>query len=314
MTDRARLICLLVCCALLLCGCMTSPPDSLKRSGTEGQRLISASTEGLAPDQKSVTLYFRYGSTGFLAPEARLVTVQRNESLEKAVVKALLGGPLNAALSPLFPSGVEALSAVNQDGTLFLTLNEALLGRYPDEPGDVSLGAWKTEGPLRRQLCLDSLAATLTEAGLCDRVQVLVERSQASMRLTAGFLNRSADAALLPMLTRNEDTLLTPHNTAQRILQSWREQDWNTLSAYTANASGEQSALDAFAAAEKLVDYTLSCGSVSFDGQTALVTADLTLQGQGQDTAVPGYPLRLIREDGIWKMDYETLLDMMGKK
>ncbi|MBQ1815752.1 MAG: GerMN domain-containing protein, partial [Ruminococcus sp.] len=136
--------------------------------------LISASTAELAPDEKPVALYFRYQDSAFLAPEPRMVVVQRNESLEKAVVQALISGPLNTELSPLFPTGSEVVSTSTQDGTLFVTLNEAFLGRYADEPGDISTGHWKTEGPERRRLCLDAMAATLTEAGLCDRVQVMV--------------------------------------------------------------------------------------------------------------------------------------------
>ena len=51
----------LLCCALLLTGCMNSPPDALLRQGGDGQRLISASIGELTPDARKITLYFRYG-------------------------------------------------------------------------------------------------------------------------------------------------------------------------------------------------------------------------------------------------------------
>ena len=310
-------LCLMVICALCLSGCTISPPDSLKRTGVESRSLISASTADLAPDERPVALYFRYRDSSYLATEARTVVVQRNESLEKAIVEALITGPLNTELSPLFPVGTEVVNTSTQDGTLFVTLNEAFLGRYADEPGDASTGVWKTEGPLRRQLCLDAIAATLTEAGLCERVQVLVTRDsgqQISMRLQAGFLNRGADTALLPRLVRNESVLLTPHNTAECILNAWVRQDWDTLSLFSVHAPGEQSMFEAFEAAEVLVRFDLSAGSVSYDGQSAVVTAALTLRGDTQDTEISGYPLRLIREEGLWKMDYPALLSMMQAK
>ena len=60
-----------------------------------------------------------------------------------------------------------------------------------------------------------------------------------------------------------------------------------------------------------LVGFELSPGSVAYDGQRAVVTAKLTLRGDNQDVEISGYPLRLIREEGLWKTDYEALLSMM---
>ncbi len=322
MRKRIAWAALLTFCLLALSGCMTSPPDALLREGTEGQRLISASTAELSPDSRMITLYFRYGDSAYLAPEQREIQVKRNESLEKAIAEALIQGPAapDLALSSLFPPGTEVLAATAQGDTLFITFNEAFLGRYADEPADAVSG----EGTLRRQLCLQSLAAALTEQGLCARVQVLVYRSAAqaaSMRLQAGFLTRTNDDALLPPVTRDESCLLTPYNTASLILQAWQARDWPALYDLTAREgdtaenprAGEQNAFDAFSAARTLTDFTLSPGNVSFDGQTAVITVSLTVQDQGADQAVQGYPLLLLREAGIWKMDYTRLLNMMNR-
>ena len=313
---------LLLCCALALAGCMNSPPDALLREGGDSKRLISANIGELTPDSQKITLYFRYGDSAYLAPEQREIQVKRNESLEKAITAALVQGPAasSVSLSGLFPPGTEALAAAAQGDTLFITFNEAFLGRYADEPADASSEAWRTEGTLRRRLCLQSLAAALTEAGLCTQVQVLVYRSAVqttSMRLQAGFLDRSNDDTLLPPVTRDESCLLTPYNTACLLLQAWQAQDWEALYDLTAREgesvrAGEQSALDAFAAARMLAEFSLSPGTVSFDGQNAVLTAALTVQDQGTDQTVQNYPLRLLREEGIWKMDYTRLLAMMN--
>lgn len=311
---------LLLFCAVTLAGCMTSPPDALLREGNEGQRLISASTAELSPDSRAITLYFRYRDSAYLAPEQREIEMKRNESLEKAIVSALVQGPdaSSVALSALFPPGTEVLSAAAQGDTLFITFNEAFLGRYADESTD----AVSSEGTLCRQLCLQSLAAALTEQGLCAQVQVLVYSGAAqntSMRLQKGFLNRTNDDSLLPPVTRDESCLLTPYNTASLILQAWQAKDWPTLydliakGENAANArAGEQNAFDAFAAARTLTDFALSPGSVSFDGQKAVLTASLEVQDQGAEETVQGYPLLLLREEGIWKMDYTRLMNMMN--
>ncbi len=291
---------------------------ALLRVGAENQSLISASIGDITPDSQVITLYFRYGDSKYLVPEQREIQVKRNESLEMAIAAALIQGPAASAVSPssLFPPGTEVLAAAVQGQTLFITLNEAFLGRYADESPDASSG----DGVLRRRLCLQSLAATLTEAGLCAQVQVLVYRTAvqtASMRLQAGFLDRSNDDTLLPPITRDESCLLTPCNTASLILQAWQAQDWQSLYDLTAREGEsaretEQNAFDAFAAARSLTAFSLSPGTVSFDGQTAVLAVSLTAQDQGVDQKAEVYPLLLLREAGVWKMDYDRLLTMMN--
>ena len=320
--KRALAFALLLAC-LALCGCAAQPPRALVRAVPEGQRLVSADTEGLAPAALKAALYFRYSQTGYLAPEERLIAVPRDESPEKALVQALLDGPApgTGQLTGLFPPGTELLSALREGNTVVVTFSEGFLGRYSDEPGELNAGPWRTEGPLRRQLCLDALAATLTEAGLCSQVQVMVYRGldrASPMRLQAGFLDRSKADAVLPPLTRNEETLLTAHNTAQLLLRAWQSQDWAALYDLTARSGasprpGEQSAVEAFSAASALIGYALSPGSVALDGQTAVLCADLTLRGDHADRLIRRYPLRLIREGGLWKMAYDPLLNMLNQ-
>ena len=312
----------LLLCACLLTGCAAAPPDSLVRSEGNAASLISADTSALQPNTMNAVLYFRYGDTAYLAPEERSIAIQRDETQEKALVRALVEGPgaTASSLSPLFPPGTEVLAVSSQGDTLFVTLNEAFLGRYPDEPGEASAEPWKTEAALRRHLCVDSLAATLIEAGLCQQVQLLIHRGSAqstSMRLQTGFFDRSDDERLLPPFRRNEDALLTPHNAGQLILNAWMGQDWEGLYALVARSRqgdarpAEPSALAAFEEGGVLTGFSLSPGNVSPDGLSAVLSAQLTLRGEGGDVKIADYPLRLTREAGLWKIGYSSLLSLM---
>ena len=60
-----------------------------------------------------------------------------------------------------------------------------------------------------------------------------------------------------------------------------------------------------------LIDFTLEPGSVSEDGQTAVMTVNLTCQSQGATLEISAYPLHLLRENGLWKIDYQALKRMM---
>ena len=311
-------LCLLLCCGLL-CGCTASPPPSLVvKEPEDPSALVSTDAEDLPAGQLDAVLYFRYGDTPWLAGEERRLDIRKDETAETALVQALIAGPgaTCSALSPLFPAGTEVLAVSRQGDTLFVTFNEALLSRYPDEPGDLTREPWKAESPLRRQLCMDALADTLTEAGLCSQVQVLVYREKIqgnSMRLPGGYYTGTQDDTIAPPITRREDVILTPHNTADRLLKAWMDGDFGTLFSLLSSTDkpAEQTAFSDFSASKVLIGYRLSPGSVSPDGQSAVLTCDLTLRGLGGDASVSGYPLHLKRENGLWKISYDRLLAAM---
>ena len=325
MSRKLRRLALLLIGALLLSGCTSSPPDTLVRKDTDASQLVSADTRALSPDASAATLYFRYGDSAYLAPEERVLQVERNETLEKKLVQALIDGPAatHSHLHPLFPPGTEILAITNQEDTLFITFNEALLSRYSDEPSDISQEPWKTEFSLRRHLCMDALTATLTEAGLCARVQVLVyqENNQStSLRLQAGFFDRTRNDTLLPPLTRNEESIFTPHNAASAILNAWMIQDWPSLYALTAKADildprpDEQSAYQAFSSARALTGFLLSPGNVAASGRRAVLSANLAMRADGRDLSLDSYPMHLCREEGLWKIPYSRLITMMNQQ
>ena len=153
---------------------------------------------------------------------------------------------------------------------------------------------------------------------MCTRVQVLVYRENVkttSMRLHAGYFTCTGDDTLLSFLGRSKEHLLTPHNAARMLLDAWVSQDWETLYGLTAAQSrpSGQEAYAAFDAARALIDFSLEAGTVSADGGRAVVTVSMTLQGEGMETRVDGYPLLMIREGALWKMDWARLDTMMNQ-
>ena len=313
----------LLLAALLLAGCVAAPPDALMRqdSAASREKLISADAAQLPMRSGLYTLYFRYGDTPYLAQEERVLTIERNTPVELAVVRALLDGPAAtaSALTPLFPPGTEALAVSMQGGTLFVTFNEALLGKYADETGDLQSEYRQKEMVLRRRLCMDALTATLTEAGLCTSVQALVYREKVqdkSMRLSDGFYTLKDEGAPLDPLTRNESSLLTPPNAAQLLLGEWMSRDVPAFYGLVArlDAPDEAAALEALESAPVLTGFSLSAGNVSPDGQSVVLTADLSLRDGDTDLTATGYPLRMIREDGIWKITYAQAIALMNQE
>lgn len=311
--KKMRLLALLASLCLLLAGCGELPPAALQQSTPEGQTPLSAEPEAGAAREQTATLYFRYGDSALLRQETRELTVMPNESREKALVTALLDGPHEGGGSALFPDGTQVLSTQAQDGVIYVTFNEALYDRYPDESLS---GQAREQAILRRRLAMAALCATLTESGEYRAVQVLVRAESnvgSSMRLRESYF--LADSELpCDALTREETYLPTPAASARLALAAWQTRDWESLSQWIAarGASAADIAPASLAKAQTLLAAQAGEGCVSPDGQSAVVCVNLTLRGDdGAESACAAWPLRMIREGGVWKIPAAALLEMM---
>lgn len=314
MKKYVGLLCLLLC-AVLLAGCSGKKASHAPTATPESALVISAQPDESAADDSVVTLYFRYQDTALLKQETRRITILPNETRERALVNALLAGSQEGSQA-LFPPGVEVLSTQVQGGVVFVTFNEALYGRYENEGTQTDTA----EAALRRRLAMDALTATLTESGKYHAVQVLV-RAEAqvgsSMRLKMSYFLEESDQPC-DLLTRSENHLMTPANVTHCLLLAWQQRSFDTL--YPLMSSQEDAKLlpsqalfsQAFAQSEMLIAYTLTPGSVSVDGLSAVVCVDMTLRrSDGSERTVNAWPLRLMREGGAWKVSVSTLQSLM---
>lgn len=315
MNKWMRSLVLLVLCGFL-CGCGAKPLEK-----TDAALLIDADTRALEGDESTYALYFRLSDGPYLAAETRNVEVGRDETVEMALIRQLIAGPsvTQAVLQPLFPSGTQVMATSKQGDLLFVTFSEDFLSGYNSEKSDLPAAEKKMAVQQERQLCLDALAATLTDAGLCTRVQVLVHRRQvktSSLRLEEDYLYQNGSALPLPEITRQEDTLFTPYNAARHVLDAWMTRNHDQLLSSLA-VQGRPTVQIMESLMENsltLTGFRLSHGDVSADGQWAVVTAELTLHREGQDQVRSGYPIRMRRENGVWKMPFDTLQSMMTEE
>lgn len=292
--NRKKLGLLLLLCCLLLSACAQKPMPRQGEALPETGLHIAAEPETGDARRFTATLYFRYADTALLRQEAREIILQPNETREKALVKALIEGSLQVGSSALFPEKTEVLSTLVQDGVVYVTFNEALYARYRD--GDDSVQ--------RRRLAMAALTATLTESGSGRAVQVLVRAEKSvgeSMRLRGSYLGLAADALLEP-LTRDGAYLPTPAAYAQAFLEAWQERDWSRCELFLSQR-GERLSIESLAQSPALHAFETHEATVSPDGGGAVLCVELTLFDQaGREYHKSGYPLRLTREDGAWKV------------
>ena len=315
-----KLLPLLLCC-LLLAGCTRDPLEPMVTATNEAS-LPAPAVAGLPMRESRATLWFRYGEEPLLAAETREISTARTESYAFSLMSALLNGPSAASteLEGLFPSGTRVIS-VHQSGRLmFVTLSRHIMNGFPDEPGSWRDQAdWAIEVPLRRELAMQSIAATLTENCDVDQVIILVEQTDAatdSLRLRQGYYTLDGSTSLADPLQRDEHLLLSPARTAEVILQCWQESDWTRLYRYIAHhdpATGDPRPEEsAFVQQMKVLPHLLRAeaqgGNVSEDGRSAVFTVNGAWLANGTEAPFSGMVLRLIREDGVWRVGLSQLI------
>ncbi len=323
MKRRLSMALMLAAILALLAGCAPQSVDPLLKNETTAEpgttvEVFSATADENSTNVVDATLYFRYLDEPLLAAESRTLTVPRDQSVEYAIVQALVNGPQNAdsGLKRLLPEQTRVESVISRDGTLFITLDDGFLD--DGVPDDWATNVdWKDEAPLLRKLIVQSIAASVTEYYPYTGVQILVHKHgevQTSLRLENAYFLGGATGLSDPV-TRDESLLLTPQRTAETILAAWQENDPQRLYRYVTDADrpGLAELTEALASAETPTGYVVSAGSVAENGLAATVTATLYLRGTDGGEEIAAYPLQLRRENGVWKMTYERLEAMLDR-
>ena len=312
--PRSRLMhigLMLALCALLLSGCTVPPLPAATPSAAPDALPLPQSAEVRTHDTVS-TLWFRYQDEPCLMAESRPILSSPMISYEQALLNTLVSGSADAGR--LFPPGVRVLSVYRDNRRLFVTLSKEIMDAFPDEPVNwQSDPAWAREVPLRRELAMQALIATVTENCPVDSVVILVEQTATpldSLRLRQGYYRAGTgdNMALAAELTRDDAWLLTPGGTMDIILSCWQSRDFARLYRYTDTDLSEAAFLTEMAGLPHLLRADVT-GHVSLNaaGNQAVFTLDMTLLDDGAERPCDAIPLQLTRTDGLWRIPMDQL-------
>lgn len=284
---------------------------------------ILPAVEESMTEQRQVTLYFRMQSETMLSSETRTVYFPRDRQVEEVLITSLIEGPSPGLLdlTGLFSSGTKVYRVWRSADLLTVTLTREFLSPPPGAP--VSWDSdpyWRTEVFNRRQLAIASIVNTITEETDFTAIQFLVlesddDTSGRRIRRAELYPDASGDQ-LLPPVTRSEHFILTHYNTANVLMESWRSQAYDRIYRFVAQESGQRPTEAAFQQEmitmdRSLVRFSLSAGTVSEDGQRAVLEATYEYISASGNVLVQNYPMRLVRENGLWRIVYEDLQRMM---
>lgn len=276
-------------------------------------------------DMLDVTLYFRFADTGVLGAQQAQLDIRREETIATSIVQRLIDGPdiAHERLSGVFPQGTELISVTGEGTTAFVTLSSAFLGKPDGAPADwEDLPQWQEEAALRRRLAVQSIALSLTEGGRFRRVQLYVADSDDEIpeRIAMAWMDTGVTdpALLLAACPRDEQAMLTPGCALTMIMDAWQAQDWAAL--YPLMADTQDDPLPTLTVFEaemaqmgiSLLTYSVTAGTVSFDGQTATLVLDAQIRShEGGDAQIVRESVALERVQDNWAMTQETLRSLM---
>ena len=325
MNKLKNIICMVVfiTCTLTLTSCglisfispSKSPADPIVPVESNAQKSAAA-----------ITLYFKFADQELLAGQAYDLDIPVGKRVEEVVVSELIKGPSAQAvdLSFCINPNTEVLAVSSSADTIFITLSEDFIRPY-NVSGDVADNAdMQEQAAMNQRLAVYSIADTITEMGEYSRVQLLVENDGTRGRITrgqAGFTDNPDQ--LLEPLTRNTDVLLTPNKSVELLLKALGKKDWQQM--YTLIASqdiaGEtkpsftdvQSEMTDFSG--NLEDYAIKGYNISADGRVVLISVDCEIRMKsGQIISVRDVPLRLVMDNGTWKVMYSSLKTMIAER
>ena len=288
---------------------------------TFSQQLGSSSRTDLL----DVTLYFRFADSDVLGAQRDQIDIRREETVATSIVERLLKGPdiAHEHLSGVFPRGTELISVSGDGATAFVTLSGGFLGKPDGAPVDwEDLPDWQEEAALRRRLAVQSLALALTEDGRYQRVQLYIADSDDDIpqRIAMAWLDTSVTDAKLVLAAcpRDEQAMLTPACALDMIMRAWQAQDWASAYPLMANTADEPlPTLSVFEAEMverevSLLEYSLTPGTVSLDGQTATLVLDAVIRSRaGGDAQIVRESVLLTRVQDNWTMHTGTLESLM---
>ncbi|MBR5302094.1 MAG: GerMN domain-containing protein [Clostridia bacterium] len=276
-------------------------------------------------DMLDVTLYFRFANTHVLGAQRAKIDIRREETIATGIVQHLLDGPdiAHEHLSHVFPQGTELISVSGEGATAFVTLSGDFLGKPDGAPANwEDLAYWQEEAALRRRLAVQSIVLALTEDGRYQRVQLYVADNDDDIpqRIAMAWMDTGVTdpALVLAACPRDEHAMLTPSCALEMIMDAWQEQDWAMMYPLMADTPDDPlptlSVFEAEMAAREvsLLEYSVTPGTVSFDGQRATIVLNAVVRArEGGDAQIVRESIPLVRVQDNWAMQTATLQSLM---
>ena len=267
---------------------------------------------------QKVTLYFANEDYSMLVGETAEVEIPVSSRVEYSILQALIYGPrtpgveFHAVINPQ----TQVIRVEEGEDALSVTLSKEFLDwGFLSEP---NLSAEQMNRI--KQLAVYSIVNSLVEGSVCRRVQILVdkEETRSGERISLSEVGMSGTGLLEP-LGRDGACMLSAQNTLENIFEALTAKNAAELYEYVSYADEQQerrpleSAFTAWLQAQNanVESYSLVEQVETPEEQSTVWMVNYTLNYGGDSRKVcRNIPIRLIRENSIWKITYPMLEEL----
>jgi|GEM_PF-2688872 len=338
MKTFKKIICIMLLgvISLALTGCYDIIYLNSDDSSTTSEP-IAPYSENVKKIKSSAVCYFGYAETDdttgceYLVAETHTIDYTSGD-YEVALLKELAKGPdqKGKKLTSVIQKGT-TFKVIKKEADRFITVivSSTFLNAPLDFPTD-----WKTRSEYvekynrLKRLAIYSIVDTLTETGKYNRVQILIDKDGTGIgsvptRGEVGFTDDSNQFELLEAMYRNTDIIMTPEKAFDTLMYYLKTDSFENLYELimlvdlNSNKKPTQEEI-----VKTLVDmninvvsYEASNATVSPDGTTATLLFNGEIQiGLGSNIKTKYFKnttVRLIEEDGIWKIQYDDFINLL---
>lgn len=303
--------------AMLMCTSCSVIQEEQPAKGTNVP--ISNIPQAAQSNKYNATLYFGYRDQELLTQEVRTIDVPSNERVEKTILRELIKGPSNTndELTAVINPKTTVVSVTDNGEFLFVTLSKEFLQPFGEEiQNETSTQDTFLSAQMRMRLAVDAIVNALTELGQFPQVQLYIDTDgtgygQRIKRKAAGFDTDEGNTAgeqMLEPLTRQNDVILTPQKAVDVVMGLLKDRKYadmyNFISFAEEKPPSPEELAQSITTSERVVeDYTISAWTISADGLSAIVTADITIRDKNADSIIlPSIPLRMVLVKDCWKI------------
>ena len=237
-------------------------------------------------------------------------------------MKALVMGPKGADETAVINPETKVLSVTQNKDCYFVLLSREFMEPYGLLQDSASNPESNEEAKENQRLAVYSIVDSLTELGTCSRVQILIDvdgkgNGQRVSRKDLGFTGSNEDQPIEP-LGRNGSVIRTPARSLEELIKLIMNGDLSSAYkgvAENSDENGETPSQDELAAMisgkkSTISTYGILDETVAPNGRSAVVTINVTVKygtGTGLELRRTLLPVKMIREDEVWKVAYMSL-------
>ena len=305
---------------LLVVGMLFGAASCAKDAGdapadAENRIEIDPEEGALNTNTQKLMLYFANEDYSMLVGETAEVETPMSSRVEYSILQALIYGPRTTGMEfhAIINPQTQVIRVEEEEGALSITLSKEFLDwGFLSEP---NLSAEQMNRI--KQLAVYSIVNSVVEGSACRRVQILVdkEETRSGQRIARSEVGMIGNGLLEP-LGRDSECMLSGQNVLGNIFEALSTKNAAVLYSYVAYMDEQQerrpleSAFTAWLQAQNasVESYSILEQVETPEEQSMVWMVNYTLNfGGGNRKVYRNIPVRLIRENSLWKISYPML-------